>query len=75
LCVVELIAVKMSSIQDLIAETVIPAKAKTNLMRTIRSIDLFEISKSVLPANAGSQTAGVFRWIPAYAGMTVSKQV
>ena len=39
------------------------------------TIDLFGNSKSVIPAKAGIQTAGVVRWIPAYAGMTVSEQV
>jgi|GEM_PF-1642572 len=37
-------------------------------------VDLFGNSKSVIPAKAGIQTAGVVRWIPAYAGMTTGMQ-
>ena len=36
------------------------------------TIAMFGNSKSVLPVKAGIQKAGVFRWIPAYAGMTES---
>ena len=44
-------------------------------LRFIRErLDLFENSKSVIPAKAGIQTAGVVRWIPAYAGMTTGIQ-
>ena len=43
--------------------------------RLVRGIiDLFGNSKIVIPAKAGIQRAGVFRWIPAYAGMTTRTQ-
>ena len=36
--------------------------------------DVFGNTKSVLPAKAGIQMAGVFRWIPVYTEMTTRTQ-